>query len=392
MLQRIWRVALLIVGLALATAAAPTLRAQEGQPQLAGPAVTLFTRYPSQEIAIGDTVTFPLTLRTAGEPQLVRFDIQGLPESWTASFRGEGRVIQSAYVDSKEDTKVDLRVETPRYVQSGSYSFTVVARGAAEARLPIEIAVKDKAPAGLALSVDLPMLKGAPSTTFRYDARLGYDGDQNTTVNLLAETPPGIQVSFKLAGQDVTSIPISAGDTKNLSIEVKPFPDLAAGSYDVKVMAQGDQLQAETLLRAEVTGQPDLAISGPDARLSGQAQIGATTPFKLLVQNNGSAAARNIELSGSPPSGWSVTFEPQQIPELAAGQSLEVTANVKPADQAVAGDYQLSFAARPQDSPGTSVDFRITLLTSTLWGLVGVALIALAVLVVSGAVLRFGRR
>lgn len=39
-----------------------------------------------------------------------------------------------------------------------------------------------------------------------------------------------------------------------------------------------------------------------------------------------------------------------------------------------------------------SADFRITVLTSTLWGVVGIALIAVAVMVVGLAVVRFGRR
>lgn len=391
MIRWIWRTALLIACLALPLLGSAPARAQSGQPQ--SEALTLFTRYPSQELAIGDSITFPLTMRTGGAPQLVQLELQNLPEGWTASFRGDGKVIHSAFVDAKEDTKVDLKVETPRAVKPDTYRFNVLARvAAAQVPLPLELTVKDKAPAGLKLDVDLPMLRGAPDTTFRYDARLAYDGDESTTVNLQAEAPSGLQVSFKLAGQDVTSLPLTANDTKNVSIEVKPFADLPAGSYDVKVTAQGGSLQASTLLKADVTGQAELALSGPDGRLSGQAQIGATTPLKLVLQNKGSAPLRNVELSASQPGGWNVTFEPRQIAELASGQTMEVTANVKPSDQAIAGDYQLTFTARPQDSPSKSADFRLTLLTSTLWGIVGVALIAVAVLVLGLAVMRFGRR
>jgi uncharacterized membrane protein len=393
MICRIWRIALLIACLALPLAGYGTALAQSGQPQPQAPGITLFTRYPSQELAIGDSIVFPLTLRTGGGPQLVQFELQNLPEGWAASFRGDGKVIHSAFVDAKEDTKVDLRVETPRSAKADTYRFNVLARAAgAEVPLPLELTVKDKAPSGLRLEVDLPTLRGAPDTTFHYDARLVYDGSDTTSVNLLADAPRGLQVSFKYAGQDVTSLPLNANDTKNVSIEVKPFPDLPAGSYDLKVTAQGSSLQTTTMLKVEVTGQVDLQLSGPDGRLSGQAQLGATTPFKLVLQNKGSAPVRSINLNASQPSGWAVTFEPQQIAELPAGQTVEVTANVKPSDQAIAGDYQLSFTAIPQDSPSKSVDFRITLLTSTLWGIVGVALIAVAVLVLGLAVTRFGRR
>ena len=39
-----------------------------------------------------------------------------------------------------------------------------------------------------------------------------------------------------------------------------------------------------------------------------------------------------------------------------------------------------------------SADFRITVTTSTLWGIVGIGIIAIALLVLLGAVARFGRR
>jgi uncharacterized membrane protein len=65
---------------------------------------------------------------------------------------------------------------------------------------------------------------------------------------------------------------------------------------------------------------------------------------------------------------------------------------IKPADKAIAGDYMVTITAKPEKESSKSVDFRITVRTSTLWGVVGVALIAVAVGVVAIAVLRFGRR
>jgi uncharacterized membrane protein len=143
---------------------------------------------------------------------------------------------------------------------------------------------------------------------------------------------------------------------------------------------------------AEVTGQPELNVTAPDGRLSGQAYAGDETSVKLIVENTGSAPARNVKLSASPPSGWSVTFAPEQIAEVASGQQIEVTANIQPNEQAIAGDYMVNLTAQPETGPSKAADFRITVLTSTLWGIVGVALIAVAVAVVGLAVLRFGRR
>jgi uncharacterized membrane protein len=87
-----------------------------------------------------------------------------------------------------------------------------------------------------------------------------------------------------------------------------------------------------------------------------------------------------------------VEFVPATIAELAAGQEAQVTASLRPADQAIAGDYVVGFTAKPAEGRSASSDFRVTVMTSTLWGIVGIALIAVAVGVVGLAVARFGRR
>ncbi len=394
MQRRIWSSALctMLILLAATIRPAPAL-AQTGQPQEGTQNLTIFTQYPSQEAAIGETITFALKLRGGAAPQVVNLEVQDLPTEWKATFRGGGKIVHSAYVTPTEDTAVDLRVEPPQTVSAGTYRFVVLARGTnAEARLPIELILQEQLPPSLHFDIDLPTLRGTPDTTFRYNATLRNDGDKDIAVNLVADAPQAFQVSFKLSGQDVTSIPLAAKESKSLSIEARALSSVPAGAYQINVQAQGGEAQASTTLTAEVTGQPELSVTAPDGRLSGQAYAGSDTPITLVVQNTGSAPARGIELSASPPSGWSVTFDPEQIPEVPSGQQVNVTAHVRPAEQAVAGDYMVTITARPAEGASKSADFRITVLTSTLWGIVGVVLIAVAVGVVGLAVARFGRR
>ncbi len=391
-MRRILTVVSLIL-IAIVFSTWPALAQGGDPPAVATQGLILFTSYPAQEAAIGENVTFGLTLRSGAVPQVAQLEVQDLPEGWTATFRGGGRVVESAYVEPENDTKVDFRVEPPANVEAGTYNFAVVAHGeSGQVILPIELVIKEKLPPNLNFEVELPTLRGAPDTTFRYNVTLKNEGDQDLATNLVADAPPGFLVDFKLSGQDVTNIPIAANESKRLSVEVSTFPDIPAGSYPITIMAQGGEAQTETSLMAEVTGQPDMSVSGPDGRLSTQAYLGETTPLKLIVQNTGTAAVRNVELSANQPAGWQVEFEPKQIAELPAGKQVEVTANIKPADQAIAGDYVVTVHARPEDGPAKSADFRITVLTSTLWGIVGVGLIAVAVVVVGLAVMRFGRR
>jgi uncharacterized membrane protein len=390
------RVILLLIVLLLLVAGVQTpALAQKASKQLdSSQSLTVFTRYPAQMVEAGETVTLPLTLRSAELPaQVVRLDVKNAPKGWTATFKGSGRIVEAVYVTSDKDASVDLRLEPPKDVSPGTYRFTVVARGEkAEAELPIELTVKEKVPSQLSFDVDLPTLRGTPTTTFRYSARLKNEGDQDLSVNLETDAPEGFQVSYKLTGQEVTSLPLKAKETKRLSIEVKPPHQAPAGQYPITVVAQGSDVQAKLNLTAEVTGRPELTVTAPDGRLSGQAYVGKETSLKIIVQNTGSAPARNVALSASQPSGWSVEFEPKQISAINPDKQVEVTAKIKPAEKAVAGDYMITTRVRADGGVSKSADFRITVLTSTLWGVVGIALIAVAVVVVGLAVVRFGRR
>ncbi len=390
------RLPLLVMLLAvclLPLAAAPQVAlAQEGQPTDTTQSLTIFTRFPAQEVAIGESLSFPLVLR-AGRAQVARLSIEDLPEGWTATLRGSGRVIQSAYVLPGEDTEVDLRVEPPTGTAAGDYSFSVVAAGAGErSELTLTVVVQEQLPPSLRFDVDLPSVRGAPDSTFRFNTTLRNEGDSDVSVNLLSEAPAGWVVTFRSGGQDVASLPVKANGSESITVEVEAPEGVELGSFPIYIRAEGDDLSAETTLTAEVVGQPQVALTTPDGRLSGQATINSSTSYTLLVRNTGSAPARGIAMSATPPSGWQVEFQPATIEELAPGANMEVTVTLRPAEQAVAGDYVVSFNARPEEGRSASADFRVTVVTSTLWGIIGIALIAVAVGVVGLAVTRFGRR
>jgi uncharacterized repeat protein (TIGR01451 family) len=354
---------------------------------------SIFTRYPIEEVALGENITLDLTLQGSTAPQITKLDVQDLPDGWTATFHGGSDVVRAVYVQPDTEASVKLRVDPPAEAEAGTYDFVVIAKGEKEtAQLPIELIIQEKLPPKLTLEANLPTLRGAPDSTFRYDVKLKNDGDDDLSVNLVANTPPGFLVTFKSSGKEVTSIPMAANETSSLSVEAKAFVEMPAGTYPIDIVAQGNDVQAEATLNAEITGQAKLSVSAPDGRLSGKAYAGNVTPLTLVVQNTGTAPAHNIQLTASPPAGWSVEFDPKAITELAAGKQMEVTANLQPADQAIAGDYMVPVHARTEDGPNESAEFRITVLTSTMWGIVGVGLIAVAVLVIGLAVMRFGRR
>ena len=166
---------------------------------------------------------------------------------------------------------------------------------------------------------------------------------------------------------------------------------MKAGDYPVLVRVAAEGGTAEMRVALQVSGQGKLALSTKDGRLSGEAEIGKTSTYTLVLTNEGTAPLDEVELSGTVPANWKIEFDPKSIAAIAPNDRKEVQVMVTPADKAVAGDYMASFraAARGEQS---AADFRISVTTSTLWGIVGIGVIAVALLVLLGAVARFGRR
>lgn len=378
-------VTLLIVLLALPVSA----RAQGDDP------FSISTPYPVQVIGIGETVTLTMTVRSPSS-QIVGLEVAGLPADWSAEFRGGGREIHAIFVQSDEPAKIDLRITPPQNVAAGTYQFKAIARasGGATAEFPIDLVVKEKVPPSLSFEIEYPTARGGSESSFNFSATLKNGGDDDVTVTLKAEAPKEFSVTFKSSGKDITNLPtdVKAGGSQRIDITATPLTSLPVGTYPILVTAQGENVEALLTLSAEVIGQPQLTLTTPDGRLSGSAYLGRSNPIKLVLRNTGNSPAMGVQLSASSPAGWTVTLDPEQVIEVPAEGEVEVTANVKPADKAIAGDYMITFRAQPTDSASKSVDFRVTVRASTLWGVVGVLLIAVAVGIVGLAVVRFGRR
>lgn len=353
----------------------------------------IYTQYPSQMIGFGEVVTLPLKLKS-GSAQTVMLVASNLPDGWNVSFHGGSRLVDAVYVDGVNEAEVDLRIDPPADVKAGKYKFTVVATGPSEkSELPLSFTVAEKLPPSLSLAVDgLPTKQSSPNASVTFNATLKNEGGEDLVVTLSATQPDNIQVTIKNSGQNVTELQLAANETKNLTITADPLVDLQAGNYPFTIEAMAGDVKADLDLGVEVVGEGKLTVTSPDGRLSGQAYAGQDNPLKIELSNGGTAPLRGIELTSSEPNGWSVTFDQPQIAEIPAGQKVDVTARVKPPDKAVAGDYMITINARPVESKEESADFRITVSTSTLWGVAGIGLIALSVAVVGGAVFRFGRR
>jgi uncharacterized membrane protein len=257
----------------------------------------------------------------------------------------------------------------------------------------VAVTLAKQLPAKLSLSSQLPELRGSSHSSFEYTLTIKNDSGKKLLVSLAAQAPQNFDTSFSEAygTQQLTAIPVDPGKTKDVKLKVSPPDSVDAGHYPVAVRIGAEDAQATAEVALDITGQPKLALAGRDGLLSMRATAGRDSRVPIDVTNTGTAPAQNVQLSGTAPDGWKVSFEPKTIDRIAPNQHKEVQAVIRPSDKAIAGDYvaNLNAAARGQNGSAT---FRVTVTTSTMWGVAGVGIIGAALLIMMGAVARYGRR
>src|SRR4029079_4669069 len=276
----------------------------------------------------------------------------------------------------------------------GSQSMTVLAQGETnKVELPVTISLANELPAKLSLLPQLPELRGTSKSNFDYQLSVKNDSGKRLVISLGSTAPQNFDATFTemYGSQELSAIPVEAGQSKDVKLKVRPPTNVKAGHYDISVQATAEDAKATTQLALNITGQPQLDWSGREGLLSARATAGTETPIPIVVTNSGTARAEQVQLSGSAPSGWKVTFDPKLIDAIAPGEQREVQALITPVSKAIAGDYATTLRA---DARGESASqtFRVAVTTSTVWGVAGFGIIGIALLVLVGAVARFGRR
>jgi len=379
----------------LALAASGALAEPASSPPNAPVGVWLTTDYPAVTEQVGKSFTMDLSLENHGmPPERVQLSLEGVPQGWHYEFEGGGKPVKAAMVGPGDTRSLTLKMTPPTNAETKTYALNLLGTAADnKLSVPISVTLAPPAPAALKLDAKLPALRGSASSNFDYDLTLKNDSPSDVTVNLAAQTPPGFDATFKeqYGSQELTSIPIKANESKDIKLSVKPPQDIPAGKYKVEVGTSTGKVQAQTALMLDITGQPKLALDGPSGMLSGSAVAGKEHSFTFTINNTGGAPAADIKLSANAPSGWKIDFSPAKIEQIAPGGKAEAQMRITPAANAIAGDYSVNVDS---DGKGASdnLKFRVTVETSTEWGLAGLGIIGIAVLVMAGAVTRYGRR
>jgi len=137
-----------------------------------------------------------------------------------------------------------------------------------------------------------------------------------------------------------------------------------------------------------------MILSTPDQRLNASGSAGGEIRHTIVLTNTGTAPLEGVTLSDTKPTNWSVRYDPPELGTSPTGAEAAVTvaAIITPTGDAIAGDYNVTFRASNAEADAEPLAIRVTVETSLLWGLIGVALIVAVLAGLWFVFQRYGRR
>ncbi len=370
---------------------------------------------------------------TTADRRLVKIELDDIPDGWDIAvwdrffdFKvGEIVVEPPAPDDTGPSQSLRLRVDLPdERPSAGKYSFGLRVTspdGSVEydsARYTI-IVPEPPAPTdtGVAVTVTVPALSGPATSQFEFEIVIDNDTGGDSSFNLGAAAYDPSAVTFDpltekvdvtgpaLQGWDVTFSPsfgqervissISVGDALNERVDVRVTPprNTDTGDYLVLVQVEDDAggSDAEVPLLVSIRGRGDLFLSTDTGLLNLGATAGEEASTKLRLTNFGTGDLAGIDLEATAPQGWSVTFQQSPIPSLPNDQQIDIITTILPAADAIPGDYLVTLRADHPDT-NASLELRVTVAQSTIWGWLGIVLVVLVIVILGGLFVRLGRR
>ena len=365
-------------------------------------AVTFSTDYPGVTMKPGDTSTFTLYITNTGSDETnVSLSAEDLPDGWSGSFKGSSNEVSMVHVgaqQTREDSpSLSYSLSIPEDTAEDTYTVTLNAQGGEvdeDLELTVKVDAEEKIIGGGDFTTDYAEQEGTSGTKFKYTTTLTNNSGENQTYSLSASgAPEGWSVSFTPsdAGSATSSVPIDAGTSSTITVDITPSQNVAAGEYPVTLTAQSAEEKLELPVTIKVTGSYGLTATTPTGNLSVKTFAGETKDVTIALQNTGNIDLTAVALKAQASTDWEVTFDQDTVDSIPAGQSVEVTAHITPAKDAILGDYVTAVTAS-NDAVSSECDLRVSVQNHTSWGIVAVAIIAALVLGLAVIIRRFGRR
>lgn len=335
--------------------------------------VALYTPYTKISVPPGESIDYSIdVINKTGSVKNAAISIRGLPKGWGYELKSGGWTINQLSVLPNDKKNFSFKVDVPLKVNKGSYHFIVSANGLYQ--LPLTVVVSEQGTYQTEFTTDQVNMEGSAEATFTFNATLKNRTAEKQLYALMANTPRGWSVAFKPNGKQATSVEVEPNATANVTVDINPPANIKVGTYRIPVRAANGSTSADLGLEVVIKGSYKMELTTPKGLLSADITAGDTKRIELQVKNTGTIDLTDVQLTANQPMDWSVTFEPQKLALVKAGETAQVVATVKASKKALPGDYVTKIEARTPETT-SSAEFRISVKTPLIWGWVGILII-----------------
>jgi len=391
---------IILIALSLLIVLPPFTFAQEEKKDLRPErGIAVYPEFSGVIVSKGEAVRMDLILENKGRTdETIDMKISTVPKGWKAQLKGASYLITGIYVPNGKTKNLALNLEPDKTIGVGTYVFqfdaqTPDGKFTSTHKLTVDVQERITGADDIQITTSYPVLRGQTDARFEFSIEVVNKSESDRTLNLAAMGPEKWEINFKPAyeAKQISSLRIKGAQSQTVAVEVTPPKDALSGEYPILVRISSGDKKAEVKLMVALTGIYKLDAGTPSGILSLEAMPGKPANLSLFVKNTGSAVNRNITFSSFKPENWEVTFKPEKIDVLEPNALKQVEVTVKPAQQALVGDYSVGVMVNGEKSDKT-IEFRVTVKASTAWGWIGIGIIIFVIAGLSALFIWLGRR
>jgi len=342
-------------------------------------------------------------LENIGEEAVTKLAIKSeIPDGLTIKYDPPRIASLAAY----DDERIYASVTAPEGTATGDYFVKLWVEGEQASTEKIEIRVTVKTierVETIEVSVVHPTVEAIAGSDFVFEVEFKYAGDilgEPRSFDLIHTAPQGWEVYMTpqyekdkhISAIDLKPSGVAFSDKTRLVATAPFWPLPEPGDYKIVLDVVSDDLKGTVELKAVITASYTLLLAPSGQRYDTKAKAGRDNYFSIEVGNLGTAPIDKITFSSNKPEGWSIEFKPEQVDSLEALKTQTVEINIKPPPETISGDYMISVRASGVQKTSEQINIRVTVETPTVWGWVGVAIIAIVVVGLVVIFMRFSRR
>ncbi|MCW4034979.1 MAG: NEW3 domain-containing protein [Candidatus Bathyarchaeota archaeon] len=340
----------------------------------------------------GDVAMFSVSLTLPYAFQTpVSLSVDSLPANWTGYIKNaDEEYITDLVVDPGSVLLFSVGVLSSPLAETGKdyvVYVTVKVEGLTVGTLPLTVSLVEPASVEeIKMTTKFPEVTIEAGKIVTYQVDLGNFGDANRLLLLSANAPADWKAVIKSGDSEISQLNIDPQTAEALVVEVTPPSTVNLGTYNITVQVKSESgvVLADVELKVTIIGSFDMQLIL--STLLTTTTSGETATFTATVRNTGFSTLSVIGLEFEAEDGWDVEISPAQVDILRPQETCQFTVTIDTPKDTIAGDYLVGFTAFSDQAESDAMQVRVTVNTSTEWGIYG---FGLAVIIIVALVLVF---